>query len=958
MKHIFTLLFITVLTSTVFAQQGFIRGTIIEDATGETLIGVTIYLKGTTTGTVTDFDGAFQFKADPGIYDVQVSYVSYETMTISGVEVKSGETTLLNNIRMKEAVEELAEVIITADVIKDSEAALLTVKKKSAVVMDGISSESFKKIGDSDAASAAKRITGVSIEGGKYVFVRGLGDRYTKTILNGMDIPGLDPDRNTLQMDIFPTNVINNIVVKKSFSADLSADFTGGIVDLETKDFPEQKTFDLNLGIGYNPGMHFNSNFLTYNSSGTDWLGFDNGLREIPTGGSTDIPVFVDVVGRPSNDPNVIEFQNILGGFNQELAGIRAASFMDYNAGLAFGNQVNLSKMTIGYNISLSYKNDVTFYENAQYNRFGKAPDRSQTELDTLEYQVGDVGNVSRMLGGMAGIAFKFDKSKYSLNILHLQNGESRAGQFTYLGRELGSNFDALQHNLEYNQRALTNIFLNGSHYFGDKTWEIDWRFSPTFSKISDPDIRFTRFRTDRPGNLIGTESGLPERIWRDLEEQNLSGKVGTTFNHEFNGAEAKLKFGGAYTFKERDFNIQNFQFSTVRYKVTDPEPNNLLSEENLWEPESNSGMIYNPNFIPRNPNEFNSIIKVAGFYISEEFNPFSNLKAIIGLRAEKYDQIYTGTNQLGDIVFDNESVLDEFDLFPTANLIYSVTDNQNIRFSYSRTIARPSFKELSYAEIFDPVTGRTFIGGLFPSTVEGEVVWDGNLQTTLINNIDLRWETFQKRGQLVSFSIFAKQFDRPIEIVQSLTQTNTFQPRNVGDGFVLGGELELRQSLNFISPSLENLLFSGNLTVIESRIDMSETEILSRENGAREGESVSTTRNMAGQSPWIVNAGLSYNSSDSKFDAGLFYNVKGETLLYVGAANVPDVYSVPFHSLNLKANYKFGETEKFRMSFKIENILNDDREEIYKNFEAADRIFTSFSPMTSFSVGLSYSFL
>jgi len=272
-------LFITLLLISFasVAQTGKIRGTVYEASSGEPLIGVTVVIKGTSKGAVTDFDGKFTISAEPGNYDIQVSFISFETVTISGVAVKEGEVTVLDNISLKESVQELQEVVVTAELIKDSESALLTLKKKSANLMDGISAAKFRKIGDSDAAGAVKRVTGVSVEGGKYVYIRGLGDRYTKTTLNNIDIPGLDPDRNSLQIDIFPTNLIDNMTVLKSSLAEMPADFTGGVVNIETKDFPEEKIFDVSASIGYNPSMHFNNEYITYEGSDTDFLGFDNG---------------------------------------------------------------------------------------------------------------------------------------------------------------------------------------------------------------------------------------------------------------------------------------------------------------------------------------------------------------------------------------------------------------------------------------------------------------------------------------------------------------------------------------------------------------------------------------------------------------------------------------------------------------------------------------------------------
>ena len=271
MKQVLTIILFSIVSLGAVGQQGIIRGSVLDGETGEALIGATVVVAGTSTGAATDLDGKFELRLDPGTYTLQVSSISYQTITIEDVEVIANEVNLLENIPLGTDVTELEEVVVTAEVIQTSEAALLTVKKKAPNLMDGISAQTFRQIGDGDAASAIKRVPGVSIEGGKYVFVRGLGDRYTKSILNGMDIPGLDPDRNTRQMDIFPTNVIDNIIVVKSFTADLPADFTGGIVDIQLKDFPEEKNLSASASFGYNPSMHFKSDFLTYDVSKTVW---------------------------------------------------------------------------------------------------------------------------------------------------------------------------------------------------------------------------------------------------------------------------------------------------------------------------------------------------------------------------------------------------------------------------------------------------------------------------------------------------------------------------------------------------------------------------------------------------------------------------------------------------------------------------------------------------------------
>jgi hypothetical protein len=561
---------------------------------------------------------------------------------------------------------------------------------------------------------------------------------------------------------------------------------------------------------------------------------------------------------------------------------------------------------------------------------------------------VGDFGVNSVLLGGLAGGALKTKHSKYTLNLLVLQNGESKAGIFDYTGNDQGSVFQGLQHNLEYSQRTLANILLSGKHYFDGDSWNITWKISPTISRIEDPDIRFTRYEIREGAFKIGTESGFPERIWRDLDEWNLAGLVHAEKSFKVRGENASVKFGGSVTYKERDYTIRNFQLNIRNIPLTG-NPDELFYEENLWPYEGNSGRgtTFEAPFIPDNPNQFNADNLNTGVFVTAELSPFNRMKLIAGLRAEKFVQHYTGQDQLGYNVLDNATVIDDLDFFPSVNLIYSITPQQNFRVSYAKTIARPSFKELSYAEIFDPITGRVFIGGLFrdANDVSGIEYWDGDLQSTDIHNIDLRWEWFGTTGQTYSVSGFYKYFSNPIEIVQFATQTGAFQPRNVGDGQVIGAEFEMRQRFGFISESLDKFSIIANVTWARSRISLSPTEYESRLDNARTGQEVEEYRSMAGQAPFIINAGIAYDGAEKGFlqgfEAGLFYNVQGKTLEIVGIVDRPDIYTLAFHSLNLNINKSFGMEKKFQLGLKIDNLLNSEKESVYSSYEAEDQYYT-----------------
>ncbi|HQG63921.1 MAG TPA: TonB-dependent receptor [Bacteroidales bacterium] len=942
------------------AQKGIIRGAVVDESNGEALISVTIVAEGTIVGITTDLDGKFNLSIDPGTYNLKISYISYESQTISNVRVRPGEVTLLDNIRLKQSTIGLSEVTITASASRSSESAITTIRMNSPSLTDGISATSFKRMGDSDAASSMKRVTGVSVEGGKYVYVRGLGDRYTKTILNGVDIPGLDPDRNTMQMDIFPTNLIDNIIVHKSFSAELPADFTGGVIDIAIKDFPDQKKGNISLSSSYNPDFHFKSDFLTYKGGKTDFLGFDDGTRAIPA--TENLPFFASVLANPSGEQGM-RYREILEGFNPAMAAMKQTSLMDYSFAGSFGNQIPVRKITIGYNFGFSYKSNNEFYKDAEYGRYGLSSNPDIMDLEVREFQKGDFGVKSVLLSGLAGFAVKTRNSKYRINIMHLQNGESKAGIFDYTGSDQGSNFSGFQHNLEYSERALTNLLIDGRTTFNTSKWDITWKLSPTISSISDPDARFIRYVTDNNDYRINTESGFPERIWRNLSEINLIGVVHVSKGFMFRGEKARLNFGGQYGYKERDFMIRKFMFNIRNVPLTG-DPDEIFRSENLWPlygTDYTNGTTYEPGFIPSNPNQFNANSSNGSGYLSLEMNLTKRLRTIAGLRVENYLQRYTGQNQQGTIILDNTKLLDETGFFLSVNFIYSLTSNQNIRLSYAKTIARPSFKELSFAEIVDPLSGRTFVGGMFRDAddIAGREYWNGNLVSSQIHNADLRWEIFRKNNQLISISGFYKYFHNPIEIVQYATQTGCFQPRNVGNGQVLGLELELRQNLGEITVALNNFDLTSNISVTRSRIELSLTEYYSRLENARVGQTIEKYREMAGQAPWIINSGITYNGGERGFwadlEAGLYYNVQGTTLQYVGIADRPDIYTLPFHSLNLSLSKTFGNEKRAQIGLKIDNLLNDKRESVFRSFNPTDQFFTKLEPGITYHLKFSY---
>ncbi|MEM9678932.1 MAG: carboxypeptidase-like regulatory domain-containing protein, partial [Bacteroidota bacterium] len=414
-QNVLTFVFFCLLSYASFAQ-GKVEGTVIDGEFNEPLAFANVLVKGTTTGTTSDFDGKYELELDEGTYTLVFSYVGYNTKEVTDVVVTSGGVVTLDVVMETNALD---TVVITTTTNRNTENAVLNIQKKSVVVLDGLSAQAIKSTGASNVASAVRSVPGVSIQGGKYVYVRGLGDRYSKSILNGVDIPGLDPDRNTIQMDLFPTNILDNVIVVKSASAEYPADFTGGIVDIVTKDFPAKAEYSVSVGTGYNPDMHFNSNYLTSEGSDTDILGFDDGTRNLPINRYQPIPGTFE---------NKLLLTSLTNRFQKQLRGDRETSGMNFDLGFTLGNQYDVGENKLGYLASFSYKNQTVFYENRQDGTFDKDNnDFSNTSplIDLVSNGQEGINNV--ILNGMLGATYKTSLSKYKVNLLHIQNGESTA---------------------------------------------------------------------------------------------------------------------------------------------------------------------------------------------------------------------------------------------------------------------------------------------------------------------------------------------------------------------------------------------------------------------------------------------------------------------------------------------------------------------------------------------------
>lgn len=924
------------------SQNGNLNGKILDTELNEELIGATIMIEGTSIGASSDLDGNYRISdIEPGTYTFVCKYISFQSQKFENVEIKSGESTIIN-VGLQSVSMGLQEVVITAKAINRTEAALLSIQKKSANVIEGLSAEQMSRSGDSDAASALKRVTGVSVVGGRYIFIRGLSDRYSKTTLNNAEIPGLDPNRNTVQMDIFPTSLIENIVVYKTFSPDLPADFTGGYVDIQTRDFPEEFRLDAEVSFGYNTQSSLNSNFLTYQGSPTDNLGFDNGFRSIPNSAYYDIPEY---------PYKLQQLTDITMDFNKIMDPTRSGSFLNSKVSFSVGDNKNIGKESqLGYVFGFSYKHENEYYENGEKARY-KLGGTGASKLIT-EHRYDDTQGITEALWGvLLNVSYKVNiNHKIGINIFKNQSGRSLARYM--IGEKPSDDADGLfieTRVLRWLERSLNTGQLRGEHYFENLSkLKFEWMGAITYSYQDEPDMRFftnSFYPDNNEENMYQIEPAIykvPARYYRFMEEMNYNFKGDFTLDIGNSKQAPKLKLGGSYLLKDRTFTDKRIDYA-IQYPISGNSYNGdveeFLADENIgtnyptYDSETgyNFGLYVrgNPGDDLKNSYVADQTVTAAYGMIDTKFG--SKLRFVGGLRYE-----YTLINSSSNDESLEPGYLNNHDFLPALNFTYEVKENMNLRLNMSRTLARPTFRELA------PYANENFAGG-------ETYVGNANLQRTLINNIDVKWEYFMRTGELVSVGAFYKGFINPIELVDNpKAQNPELKWENVDKANVYGIEADFRKKLDFVN-ALRNIKLGMNISYIYSSVavDSSELEAIRATD-----PNAKATRPMSGQSPYILNVFLGYDNVAIGFDANLTYNVTGPKIIINVKGGTPDIYEQPFHSLNVVANKTIG--DNFVLSFKAKNILNSLYKQTY-TYNNQEYVYRSFTRGSLFELGVKY---
>lgn len=969
-------------------EKGTIAGKVTDKESGEELIGAAIFVQELSTGGTTDLDGNFNIQLPAGTYNLRVSYVSFATLVIENVKVEAGKT-LPVNIAMEPNSAVLQEVVIEATQVKSSEVAILSMQRKSATIQDGISVGEMSAMGISDAAQALTQVTGSAVEDGKYLVVRGLGDRYSLSLLDGLVLPSVDPVRNSTSLDLIPSGMMDNVVIRKTYTPELPGSFSGGLAEVSTKSLPDQFYLSAGISLGYNTNATFNNEFLRDETqSSLDWLGFDDGSRALPQamlqyssfirGGGAQTTA---TAGRlPENEEERRITNATSDAFQTSFIARPITPAFNQGVDIAFGDRFNIGEkgQAFGLNVGLNYSRNFQHMTEGAFNTYETNTDSLGQFQPNIARQFDLAESVENVdMGAMIALSYQLNPNhRLSLKNLYNHQGAYSATNFDgfYPEAVSSTNAEFFSSSVGYQEKMMNFTALSGEHYLKNLGGlQIDWTAGYNLNQQNDPDLRMFAYVVEEGNYSIrrSETAGDPRRFFRELSDNQLNAKVDFTIPVNIGEKKLELKWGGYFWSKDRDFTeryydipLTNSNFTNPSYVTFDAANGNFdlfFGEANMGftdTPESNGtsfygyGNVYREMTIPSNQYVGNETI-LAG-YLMGSYNITQHFRVIAGLRVENTDLT---TRNEGPPTINVQDPLDPgqtieissngniqvTDFLPSLNLVYNLTEKTNIRAAFSQTLARPNMREIS------PFRSLGSIGADI-------VIGNPQLTRTLIQNYDLRLETYPRPGEVIALSAYYKRFDDPIIVnIYSTGSAIEMQPNNVDEAFVYGAEFEFRKKLDFISESLKSLKFIFNASVTYSQVNKAQRE-LDQIEGFVGAEGVNKeTRPFQGQSPYILNFALMHNSTKLRWENGLRFNIWGRRLSYQTPAQIPDVYEVSRPSLDFTSSKQFG--EHFSLSFKVMNIMDMEfRQEFDFDVAGVDNAYRTYRLGRTFQLSLTYS--
>ncbi|WP_162847048.1 TonB-dependent receptor [Mucilaginibacter gracilis] len=938
---------------------GMITGKVLDEK-GEPLPGATIKVVETGAGIQSNVDGTYLLKLAPGTYTLEVSFVSYQTKRITGVTVSEGKSTLLD-IAMTLASNQLATVTVTGDYKRSSLEGLYAKQKSNTAMTDGISAEQIARTPDKNIGESLKRISGVNVLENKFVVVRGLGERYNSTMMNGQVMPSTEMNRKQFSFDIIPAGMVDNITIYKTINPDKSAEFGGGLVEVNTKNIPTENYFNITFGENYNDkttGRNFRGlNISTRNYFGsassdrtllgrTDWKNVDNIRADYAAKGS-DAKLFNN---------------------NWKLYNYSPPVSPNFQA--AFGRVINLKNNDqIGIIASASYRNT---WQNSDVimGRNGYGGSDAQEEL------YGFTGNrygFTTNLGGIAGIGYTGKQFKLGLQSVYLRTLDQQlvfgTGDKNDYGQAVGYYDLTTQTSMLQNQ-------LKGEKGFGSKGVKLNWLLSYTTLDRQKPDnhqldARYMGTASDNPNNtasdfsIMNPESNLLSagvlRNWSRSYEKNLGWNLDLTVPLKFSVAKTSVsnsfKTGYAGWQKDRLFWVANT--SSQFFGSSDPQP---ISEtfDPLTHP---AGTITISDF----SDQYHNKATLHAGYVMLDSKIGSKLRLIGGLRGEYYDLNRVNTlleTFVKNQIDKNKDVTDysdvyglepKFNLFPSAALTYSLTPKMNLRLSYAKSIIRPDLRELAYFREYD-----FELGGTYQSNTP--------IRSTKIDNFDFRYEWYPNAGEILSFSLFYKKLKYPMEIYSP--GNRQYELRNDQSAKNKGIEVEARKSFAFTDlPVLRNLTVYGNFTRLFAKV--TPMTVVYRNSDPAQPNKIIVTDNpgpevdrpQAGASNYTYNAGLYYDAKP--FSLSLSYNYITNRVFRAADVYQESLFETPLPSFDGQFTVNLLK-DKAQVKFNVSNLLNKASRVYAKRngvdsktllYEKGDFIDYQANPGRTYGLSINYNF-
>jgi len=868
------------------SKQGTIAGTVFDASNGQPVRAVHVSLKGQPLTLVTDTDGRFQVKVRPGTYSLVFTSPQYLDAEISDLVVRAGEVAEASTVMVAKGKVTTVDVVERVGAVEATAAAMLAERKLSGSVTDGLSSEEIRKTVASHAAGAVEKVTGVSIVGDGYVYVRGMGERYSATMLNNSVLPTTDPERRVVPLDLFPAALIDQIKVLKTYSPDLPGEFSAGLVQMHTIEFPTKRLFRFGYSTGFNTVTSF-QRFQSYAGGGRDFFGFDDGTRAIPSLIPRDDRLFqgrfpadqVQAFGRAFSrnwEPKPIDSMRPIQTFN--LAGGDSFGKFGLVGAVTFTNSPQRF-VQIQRFLALEAANQPFFF--SRFDNF---------ETNNEATRLGAVGNLAYRINPAHKLVWRNTLSRDS-------DKEARTYEGLY-----GTTDSTIQaQRLRWIERGLLSSGLEGEHALaslGNSLFR--WQFTVSNSKRDEPDLR----ETIRTQNFDGTfrwaplqNSGL--RFFNDLTDRIYEPLVEFSKPFYIGGISGLVKTGFRATKRERQFNARRFRYFQSRL------PNSLLIQPTnvIFAPEN-----INPNGLilleeTRTTDAYQASLDIYGGYVMADVNLTPRWRLVGGTRIEDAQMLVTTRESKVPGAVPIVSRLDNRDLLPSVNLIYSLSRRQNLRFGYGRTVSRPDFRELSPFEFLNTLGGFTTVG-------------NADLSRTRIDSLDGRWEWFLGGDEVVAASYFYKRLSDPIEVfLQPSTGSDLRQSFFNAEGANNQGvELEFRKNLAFLGSRFRPFSLVTNYTFVDSDVVLGGTDAIV-------GILTSQKRPLTGQSRHIFNVICDFAKPQWRSNARFFVNSVSRRITDVGLLGLPDLYQERNVMMDFVYQYDIRENGKWSVRFTAENL-------------------------------------